>query len=89
MTVKDNWTVYIVRCSDNTLYTGIAKDVTKRIKEHNSGNKIGAKYTRSRGPVTLVYTEDAETRSHASKRECEIKKMDKKSKEMLLMDIQR
>jgi len=84
--VKDSWTIYIVRCSDNSLYTGIAKDVRKRVLEHNSGNKLGAKYTRSRGPVTLVYTEGAETRSDATKRECEIKKMAKKAKEMMLVD---
>lgn len=84
--MKDSWTIYIVRCSDNSLYTGIAKDVGKRVQEHNSDNKLGAKYTRSRAPVTLVYTESAETRSDATKRECEIKKMDKKSKEMMLAD---
>jgi putative endonuclease len=56
------------------------------MKEHNSRNKTGAKYTRSRGPVTLVYTETAGTRSHATKRELEIKKMSKKSKEMMLSE---
>jgi putative endonuclease len=84
--VKENWTVYIVRCSDNSLYTGIAKNIKKRLKEHNSGNKHGAKYTRFRGPVTLVYTESTDSRSDASKREHEIKKMSKKAKEMLLSD---
>ena len=77
----------MVRCSDNSLYTGITTDIDKRLLEHNSGNKPGAKYTRSRGPVTLVYTEMAESRSHAAKREYEIKSMDKKSKEMMLKDI--
>jgi putative endonuclease len=85
MQVKDNWTVYMVRCSDNSLYTGITKDINKRLDEHNSGNKSGAKYTRSRGPVTLVYTEIAESHSQAAKREYEIKQMDKKSKEMMLL----
>ncbi len=88
MLVEDNWTVYIVRCSDNSLYTGITTDIEKRIGEHNSGNKAGAKYTRSRGPVKLVYTEQTDSRSHAAKRESEIKKMDKKSKEMMLKDMQ-
>ena len=83
--MKDNWTVYMVRCSDNSLYTGITKDINKRLDEHNSGNKSGAKYTRSRGPVTLVYTEKAESHSQAAKREHEIKQMDKKSKEMMLL----
>ena len=85
MQVNDNWTVYMVRCSDNSLYTGITKDIDKRVDEHNSGNKSGAKYTRSRGPVTLVYTESAENHSQAAKRECEIKKMSKKSKELMLL----
>ena len=79
-----NWHVYIVRCSDDTLYTGIAKDVEKRIAEHNSGNLPGAKYTRSRGPVELVYQEQVSTRSEAVRREIEIKKLNKKQKEMLL-----
>ncbi len=85
--MNDSWIVYMVRCSDNSLYTGITKDIDKRIKEHNSASKLGAKYTRSRTPVTLVYTENIKTRSQAAKRECEIKKMDKKAKEMLLMDM--
>ncbi len=85
--MNNDWTIYIVRCSDNSLYTGIAKDIDKRIREHNSGNKQGAKYTRSRGPVELVYTEKADTRSLAAKRECEIKKMDKNSKEMMIKDV--
>jgi putative endonuclease len=76
----------MVRCSDNSLYTGITKDVKKRIKQHNSGNKLGAKYTRSRGPVTLVYTEQADSRSHATKREHEIKQLCKKSKELMLSE---
>lgn len=83
--MEDNWTIYMVRCSDNSLYTGITKDIDKRLDEHNSGNKLGAKYTRSRGPVTLVYTEKAESHSQAAKREYEIKQMGKKSKEMMLL----
>ncbi len=77
----------MVRCSDNSLYTGITTDIDKRLHEHNSGIKPGAKYTRSRGPVTLVYTEEAENRSTAAKREYEIKSMDKNSKEMLLKGV--
>jgi putative endonuclease len=76
----------MVRCSDNSLYTGITKNIEKRLHEHNSGNKCGAKYTRSRGPVSLVYTEKAESHSHAAKREHEIKKMDKQSKEKMLLN---
>ncbi len=72
------WYIYIVRCSDNTLYTGIATDVEQRIQRHNSGT--GAKYTKGRGPVTEIYREVADNRSQASKREYEIKQMTKKDK---------
>ncbi|RLA68357.1 MAG: GIY-YIG nuclease family protein [Epsilonproteobacteria bacterium] len=65
--------VYIVECADNTFYAGIAIDVERRIQEHNSLGK-GAKYTRSRRPVELVYQEVCLDRSKASKREYEIKK---------------
>jgi len=71
--------VYILRCSDDTLYTGIAKDLQKRIEEHNSSGK-GAKYTKARRPVTLVYSETAQDRSSASKREYIIKKLSRTQK---------
>ena len=74
MKFNDSWYLYIVRCNDGTLYTGITKDLDKRIDEHNSGNH-GAKYTRFRLPVTLVYTEQAESRSDAAKREYQLKRM--------------
>ncbi|MBA3007635.1 MAG: GIY-YIG nuclease family protein [Proteobacteria bacterium] len=70
----DSWYVYIVQCGDNSLYTGITKDLEKRILEHNSGPK-GAKYTRSRRPVALVYSEEATSRSAATSREHHIKKL--------------
>ena len=75
--------VYIVRCNDGTLYTGIANDLDRRIEEHNHSTK-GAKYTRSRRPVTLVYSELQENRSTATKREIAIKKMTKVQKEHLI-----
>lgn len=84
MLLKNSWYVYIIRCSDNTLYTGIAKEVEKRVAEHNSGNPGGAKYTRSRRPVTLVYREQVNSRSEAARRELEIKKMNKRRKEILV-----
>ncbi|HSR73855.1 MAG TPA: GIY-YIG nuclease family protein [Sulfurovum sp.] len=65
--------VYMVRCADDTLYTGIAKEVERRVDEHNSSDK-GAKYTRMRQPVRLVYSEKHPDRSSASKREYAIKK---------------
>jgi len=72
--------VYLVECSDQTLYTGIATDLERRLSEHNSSTK-GAKYTRARRPVKLVYSEEYENRSEASKREYAIKKkMSRKEK---------
>jgi len=65
--------VYIVRCADNTLYTGIATNLERRVEEHNNSTK-GAKYTRTRRPVSLVHYEAYVDRSTASKREYEIKK---------------
>ncbi|MFA6100242.1 MAG: GIY-YIG nuclease family protein [Patescibacteria group bacterium] len=65
------WHVYIVRCRDSSLYTGIALDVKQRVEKHNSGE--GAKYTRSRRPVKLVRKEKHATESRARKREAEIK----------------
>ena len=64
--------VYIVRCADDSLYTGWAVDVTRRVKTHNAGR--GARYTRAHGPVELVYTEELSTRSEAMKRERAIKR---------------
>ncbi len=66
--------VYILQCSDGSLYTGIAKDVLKRLDEHNTSDR-GAKYTKARRPVKLVYQEASLDRSSASKREYEIKKL--------------
>ena len=81
-----DWYVYVVRCRDGTLYTGIAKDLGRRIREHNAGDKRGAKYTRVRRPVELVYWEVCNTRSQAAKREYQIKQWPKPSKEALLKD---
>jgi len=80
---KNNYFVYILRCQDQTLYTGITSNIERRIKEHNSSNK-GAKYTKSRRPVTLVYSEISPNRSLASKREYQIKKLSRAKKEQLL-----
>ncbi len=79
-----SWFVYILRCADNTLYTGITLDVRNRIKQHNSANKKGAKYTRNRQPVRLVYQEASGSRSDASKREYAIKSLKKAQKENLV-----
>lgn len=80
---NDHWYVYILRCSDNTLYTGVAKDLAKRIHQHNHGNE-GAKYTRARRPVELVYQELMENRSIAQQREHRIKRLTAAQKRQLI-----
>lgn len=75
--------LYMLQCSDNTLYTGIATDVTRRVNEHNHSDKA-AKYTRVRRPVKLVYVEECEDRSSASKREHAIKKLSRTDKLKLI-----
>ena len=79
----DSWFVYIVRCNDNTLYTGVAKDLAKRLQQHNHGND-GAKYTRGRRPVELVYQEHAASRSMAQQREYSIKRLSAAQKQQLI-----
>ena len=76
------WYVYILRCADGTLYTGIAADLVKRFAVHQHGR--GAKYTRGRLPVKLVYKEPYRTKGKALRREAEIKKLRKRQKEALI-----
>ena len=76
------WFVYIVRCADGTLYTGISTDVARRAQAHSEGR--GAKYTRSRGPVAVVYTEACPDKSAALRRELEIKKLTRAEKLALI-----
>jgi putative endonuclease len=71
--------LYIIKCRDKTLYAGITTDLQRRIKEHNSG-KLGAKYTRGRRPVRLVYSRIFKSRSAALVEECRVKKLAKKEK---------
>jgi putative endonuclease len=78
------WYVYILKCSDGSLYTGIALDVTRRLSEHNDG--IGCKYTRTRRPVTLVYDETHSDYKSAWKREREIKRWPRKKKLALILE---
>ena len=77
-----SWYIYILRCGDDTLYTGITDDVEKRFAAHAAGK--GAKYTRGRGPLTLVYTEEVEDKSTALKREHAIKKLSRTEKLKLI-----
>ena len=79
-----SWYVYIVKCSDESLYTGITKDIGRRVYEHNFCDSLASRYTRGRRPVKLVYHEEKQTRSEAAGREYEIKKMNRKEKEDLL-----
>jgi putative endonuclease len=75
------WCIYILRCADNTLYTGITTDLDRRLREHNVGK--ASKYTRSRLPVEMVWHEPVESESAAKRREAEIKKLTRKEKERL------
>ena len=75
------WKLYILRCGDGTLYTGITTDVQSRLEVHRSGK--GAKYTRGRGPLELAYCEECGTHSDALKREIAIKALTKEEKERL------
>ena len=79
-----SWFVYIVRCADASLYTGITNDIERRINAHNNDNRTASAYTRSRRPVELVYQESHLTRSQASKREYQIKQLSRKEKIALL-----
>ena len=79
------WSVYILRCRDGTLYTGIAKNVQARVARHNRGR--GAAYTRGRLPVTLVYEENTLTHSEALVREAEIKRLPRAQKEGIIFPV--
>ena len=78
----NKWFVYLLRCGDGTLYTGITKDVARRCQQHNAGT--ASRYTRSRLPVTLVYQESKASQSLALKREAAIKAMSRLEKESLI-----
>lgn len=85
VTPISKWKVYMLKCADDTLYTGITTDVQRRVKEHNSP-KLGAKYTRNRQPVELLYCENCDDRIDASKREYEIKRLSRKEK-LKMIDV--
>jgi putative endonuclease len=81
----NNWSVYIILCSDKTLYTGITTDIERRLKEHSSNN--GAKYFRGRSPEKVMYLEGGHNKSTASKRELYIKSLTRREKEQLIQSI--
>ncbi len=78
------WKVYILRCGDGSLYTGIARDVQVRLAQHSSGK--GAKYTRGRGPLELVYEESCPDKSTALRRELAIKALTREEKKKLFQE---
>ena len=82
--MESKWYLYILRCGDGTLYTGITTDVEKRFAQHCIGK--GAKYTRGRGPLELVYREEYADHSQALKREWEIKKLSRQEKMRLIQE---
>ena len=81
------WSVYMIRCGDRSLYTGISNDVPKRFAVHQSGNAQAAKYTRTRHPLQLVFTAEIGTKSAASRVEYYIKQLPKKKKELLVANM--
>ncbi len=83
MNEPSDWIVYILECADQTLYTGITNDLDRRIQEHTNGK--GAKYTRGRAPIKLLYSELHSSRSQASKREIKIKSLDRATKLQLAL----
>jgi putative endonuclease len=81
----NHWSVYILHCRDGTLYTGIAKNVSARVAQHNRGK--GAAYTRGRLPVSLVYEENTLTHSEALVREAELKRLPRAQKEKVILSV--
>jgi putative endonuclease len=79
-----NWSIYILRCADGSLYTGVAVDVARRFEEHQSQGPKAAKYVRGRAPLKLVYTRKIGTRSEALKEEWRLKRLSKACKEQLV-----
>ncbi len=80
----EKWYVYILKCADDTLYTGVTTDLKRRVYEHNHSS-LGAKYTKPRRPVTLVYQETHQNRVEATKREAELKKLNRLEKQRLFL----
>lgn len=82
-TCPATWFVYMLHCADGTLYTGITTDINRRLAEHNGEGGLGARYTRSRRPVSLAYSEPAANRAEASRREAAIKQLNRAGKQAL------
>ena len=82
--MEKRWYVYILGCGDGTLYTGITTDIQRRLAAHRSGK--GARYTRGRGPLTLLYQEKAENHGDALRREIQIKSMSREEKQAMIQN---
>lgn len=82
--VRVEWSIYIVRCRDSTLYCGMTTDVARRLRQHNGELKGGAKYTKTRRPVSLVFHREMGTRSAAAVEEAKIKRMNRAQKEQYM-----
>ena len=82
--MSSSWCVYVVRCADGSLYTGIATDAARRVAEHNGSDQLAAKYTRARRPVVLVYQEPCADRAAAARREHAIKSLGRREKQSLI-----
>ena len=80
------WYFYVVECVDHSFYAGVTTELARRVKEHNEDNKRGAKYTRSRRPVRLIYSKEYPSRSAAQKEEYRFKQLDRKSKERVVSE---
>ena len=83
---KNEWSIYIIRCSNHSLYTGISNNVQRRFEEHCSNSPKSAKYLKGKGPLKLLYSKDIGNRSQASKCELAFKKFPKKKKEEKLLN---
>lgn len=77
---NEGWAVYVLRCADTSLYTGVTTDVARRVRQHNGELAGGARYTRARRPVCVVYEEAWSSRAEACRREAEIKALPRESK---------
>lgn len=77
------WFVYILRCADGSFYTGITTDVARRLEEHNGSDRLGARYTRGRRPVSLAYVEASSSRAEATRRETAIRQLGRAGKAAL------
>jgi predicted GIY-YIG superfamily endonuclease len=86
-TTEHGWWLYIVECADKSLYTGITNNLEQRIAKHNAGT--ASRYTRTRTPVRLVYQEAHPDRSHASRRENQVKRLSRDEKRLLISGVRR